>query len=70
MASGTANGSLQGTITPYAEDGATPLGKDAVTMSAGQASQLVAAVDSYWLGLCLRGWAAVVYDLLEAGNWG
>jgi len=35
------SGSLQGFITVYAEDGITPLGKGAVTISAGQAYQLV-----------------------------
>ncbi len=35
------SGSLQGTITVYAEDGVTPLGKGTVTVSAGQAYQLV-----------------------------
>jgi hypothetical protein len=35
------SGALQGIITVYAEDGITPLGKGAVTMSAGHAYQLV-----------------------------
>jgi hypothetical protein len=35
------SGSSQGIITIYAEDGITPLGKGAVTMSTGQAYQLV-----------------------------
>jgi len=34
-------GSLQGIITVYSEDGITPLGKGTVTMSTGQAYQLV-----------------------------
>jgi hypothetical protein len=35
------SGSLQGIVTVYAEDGITPLGKGTVTMSTGQAYQLV-----------------------------
>jgi hypothetical protein len=35
------SGSFQGIITVYAEDGITPLGKGAVTVSTGQAYQLV-----------------------------
>jgi len=35
------SGSLQGIIIVYAEDGITPLGKGTVTMSTGQAYQLV-----------------------------
>ena len=35
------SGSLQGTITIYAEDGITPLGKGSVILSAGKAYQLV-----------------------------
>jgi len=35
------SGSVQGNITVYAEDGVTPLGKGTVTISAGQAYQLV-----------------------------